>query len=440
MAVEIMRSELDLFKKIEFQASIENSQFVEFRPTSSIDGTSSIEFEIPVGPDEYLDLQNIFLHTKGHVSDKANASYTATEDNKYSLVNYALNTMFDQLTVYIGGTLVSQSSKTYHYLSYIEALTQSPISAIQTELKSAGFVSTFGNAAFDPEAINGELFNFVKRSKTFSLYGRIHGSIFKSDRLLLNGISMHLMFSRASNEFCLMGSAAITTGTPAPAVEPKLTLSHMSLFVRKVKLSPRLLTAHADLLSKSKAIYPIKRSDIKVVNLPQNQDVFVLDNVIRRQLPCKLIFGLVSNDAYSGSYTKNPFAFKNYNLSEIAIHLNGDLTPKTPYTPNFTDNAEDYSREYYEFLNNLGVIGTVNQPAIDYVNYKKNHCLWAFNLNSDFENPTENEYINLPAEGFLNIEVKFRSNLTEALKLIVYSQFDNSIEIDESRNVTVDYS
>jgi hypothetical protein len=435
-----MRSELDLFKKIEFQASIESSQFIEFRPISSIDGTSTIEFEIPVGPDEYLDLQNVYLHTKGKVTDKTNTSFTATEDNKYSLVNYALNTMFDQLTIYIGGTLVSQSSKTYHYLSYLEALTQSSISSTQTELKSAGFVSSFGKTDFEPETINQELFDFVKRSKTFSLYGRIHGSIFKSDRLLLNGISMHLQFSRASNEFCLMGSAAITTGTAAPAVEPKLTLTHMSLFVRKVKLSPRLLTAHADRLSKTKAIYPIKRSDIKVVNLPQNQDVFNLDNVIKGQLPCKLIFGLVSNDAFSGSYTKNPFAFKNYNLDEISITLTGDLLPKTVYTPNFTDNSEDYSREYYEFLNNLGFSGTVNQPAIDYLNYKKNHCLFSFNLNSDFENPTENEYINLPQDGFLNINVKFKSNLTEALKLIVYSQSDSSIEIDESRNVTVDFS
>jgi hypothetical protein len=158
------------------------------------------------------------------------------------------------------------------------------------------------------------------------------------------------------------------------------------------------------------------------------------------QLPCKLIFGLVSNDAFSGSYTSNPLAFKNHDLNFVAIHLNGELLPKTPYTPDFRDNLEDYSRDYYDFLNNLGYTGTVNQPSIDYINYKKNHCLYAYNLNSDFENPTENEYINIPKEGFLNIELKFRTNLADALKLIVYSQFDNTIEIDESRNVTVDYS
>ena len=45
----------------------------------------------------------------------------------------------------------------------------------------------------------------------------------------------------------------------------------------------------------------------------------------------------------------------------------------------------------------------------------------------------------MPKIGFMNIEIRFKSNLTEALKLICYLQFDNLIEIDYQRNVLVNY-
>ena len=148
-----MRSELDLFRKIQFQGSINNSQIVEYRPTSAIAGTQTIEFEIPTSADEYLDLQNVYLHVTGKVQSDTNQDYAAANDNQYSLVNYALNTMFDQLTVYLGGTLVSQSSKTYHYLSMIEALTQTDFNVIETKLAPAGFISHYKEDNLNPEAI-----------------------------------------------------------------------------------------------------------------------------------------------------------------------------------------------------------------------------------------------------------------------------------------------
>ena len=438
MAQEIMKSELDLFKKVSFQGSIESSQLIQYRPISSLAASQTIEFDIPVSPEEYLDLQNIYLWIKGKVVQLDGTDFPAAQDDRYSLINYALNTIFDQLEVTLGGTLVSQSSKTYHYLSYIEALIQNSSDAGFTFMKSAGFQSPFNVANLDFDAVRTELHSLVTRSKNFSLYGRLHGAIFNSDRLLLNGVPLHLTFSRASPAFYAMGSAAVAGG--AAAAEPILNLSEVSLFVRKVKLSPNLLNAHARALQISKAIYPIKRSIIKVINLPAAQSTFVLDNIFMGMLPSKLIIGFVTNDEFSGSYTTNPLKFANHDLTYLAVHINGEMFPKTPYTPDYRAASAMYEREYHDFLMNLGTVKSHSQPPVDYINYSKGLCLYAFNFNSDFDNPSENEYINIPKDGFLNIEVKFRGNLQNALKAICYAQFDNVIEIDENRNVTVDYS
>lgn len=230
------------------------------------------------------------------------------------------------------------------------------------------------------------------------------------------------------------------TNPAIPAAEPKLNLTEISIFARKVKVNPNVLIAHNKALQISKAIYPIKRSSVKIINLPSGQSTFVLDNVFTGQQPTKIILGLVTNNAYSGSYTLNPFAFKNHNLNFICVHLNGETYPKTPYKPDFRDEINNYSRVYYDFLMNIGANKSPFQPAIDYLNYKKGICLYCFNFESDFDSVNSEDYVNLPKTGFLNIELKFRENLSEALKVICYAQFDNIIEIDENRNVSIDYN
>ena len=440
MSQEILLSELDLFKKIQFQGSIESSQFVQYRPISTIDG-STIEFDINVAADEYMDMQNVFIFLKGRATKQDGTDYVAADDNNYSLINYGVNTIFDQCSVYLNGTMISQSSKTYSYLSYLQALTETDFSKADTELKAGGFVSSYGNAAFNHGAINSNLFNIVSRSKTFTLYGRCHADIFKCDRLMLNGINMRIIFSRAPDKFVFKAQGAIAAVGAAPAVpayEPKLNLTESILYVRKARPNPNLLTAHAKILMQSKAIYPLKRTQMKILNMPANQNSYVFDNVFMSQMPCKMILGIINNDAFNGTYTTNPFYFQNYDLSFLAVYINGEMFPKTPYEPNFTTGVRNIEREYYEFLLNLGTLTSPITPPIDFANWTSGHTLYCFNFNSDFTQGSD--FINLSKEGFLSIEIRLRANLNYALKLVVLGVFDNILEIDESRNVTVDFS
>ena len=59
-----------------------------------------------------------------------------------------------------------------------------------------------------------------------------------------------------------------TTQALLGETNPTLKLLDCSLYVRKVKLSTNLLNAHGRALQMSRAIYPIERPIIKVLNLP----------------------------------------------------------------------------------------------------------------------------------------------------------------------------
>ena len=84
---------------------------------------------------------------------------------------------------------------------------------------------------------------------------------------------------------------------------------------------------------------------------------------------------------------------------------------------------------------NIGAINNTEQVAVDYKHFKDHHCLYAFNFRPDFDT----DWISEPLTGFLNIDMKFKSSLTSALKLICYMEFDSYFEIDQARNVYINY-
>jgi len=74
---------------------------------------------------------------------------------------------------------------------------------------------------------------FVAGSREFDMIGRIHGDIFFQEGYMLNEVGMKIKLVRSKDSFRLMGAA-----------DAKLIVTHASLFVRKVKLSPSVFLAH----------------------------------------------------------------------------------------------------------------------------------------------------------------------------------------------------
>ena len=59
--------------------------------------------------------------------------------------------------------------------------------------------------------------------------------------------------------------------------------------------------------------FPIKRVDCKVFSIPAGPSFF----------PKKIVVGCVPNTAYNGVYNENPFNFEHFDLSDIAVHIDG---------------------------------------------------------------------------------------------------------------------
>ena len=56
----------------------------------------------------------------------------------------------------------------------------------------------------------------------------------------------------------------------------------------------------------------------------------LVKNLYQGAVPSKLIIGLVDQEAYHGSFSKNPLKFGHYNLASAGFYVDGIPTPKRP--------------------------------------------------------------------------------------------------------------
>ena len=61
-----------------------------------------------------------------------------------------------------------------------------------------------------------------------------------------------------------------------------------------------------------------------------------LDNIFTGRLPDLVMVGFVSDTAFAGSYTENPYNFKNFKMKRMDLFRNGMRVARFGYKPNFT--------------------------------------------------------------------------------------------------------
>lgn len=105
-------SELSLFSDPPNQVAVQKIYFSEIRPISSFDGeTAPLEFAVPGGGNEYIDLRRSRLYLKAKITKADGTALTPTE--KTGIVNLPLQSLFSQIDVYMNGKCVSQNANNY---------------------------------------------------------------------------------------------------------------------------------------------------------------------------------------------------------------------------------------------------------------------------------------------------------------------------------------
>jgi len=429
---ECTKSELDLFGVQPTQTSVQEASIVEYQPISSVQNDAPLDFDVPGTGEDYIDTANVLLYVRAKITRNDGTALAGA--STAAPVNLMLHSMFSQVDISLNGTLISSSTNTYPYramyetlLSYGEDAKKSQLTCELFYKDDAGRMDSTVIAEAEGVQPNGGLQSrrtHVVGSREFDMIGRIHGDIFFQERYLLNEVGMRLKLVRSKDAFCLMGEN-----------DAKLHITHASLFVRKVKLSPSVFLAQAKALENATAKYPIKRTVCKAFAIPQNYRDITYEKLVSGQLPTRLVVGLVNNASFNGRRDRNPFYFQHYNLSEIAVYLDGQQQHSLkPIQPNFE--LGQFVRAYNTLFSGTGKLNRDEGIQISRDEYDKGYTLYAFDLTADL---AEDDHFSLVKQGNLRLALKFANPLPHTVTVITYAEFDNVIELDRDRNVLLDF-
>ena len=194
-------------------------------------------------------------------------------------VNNWLHYLFSQVDVYLNDTLVTPSSNTYPFRSYVETLLSYGADAKKTQLTSQLWCK-------DTTANGGNLGlvqrgRYLAESRVVDMMGRLHVDLFLQDKFLLNGVDVKIRLVGSKYAFSLVADGQ----NP----DYKVRIVEAILFARNAVLSPTVQMAHIKALAKGTAKYPLRPVDCKVYSIPQGAMSHTHENLFLGTLPKRLI-------------------------------------------------------------------------------------------------------------------------------------------------------
>ena len=426
------KAELELFTTPPINVSMERGDFAVHRTLATISETSPLEFFVPGGPEEYIDLgrTRLRLNLKILKADDTAPDAGAT----LSTANLLLHSLFSQVDCKLNQKLVTPSVNTYPYKAYLETVLAHGSDSASTWLAAEMYYPDTKNVHnHDPNAdgdANPGLVarrDRIRRGRAVELVGRPHIDIFQQDKYLLNGVDLSLKFTRASKAFTLMTDNI---------AHFKIVILDAALYVRKVKINPTISLEHNKTLQQGiTAKYPLRRGVVSTFTIPTGNLSYNKENLLTGQLPRRIVLGFVTNRAFNGHVTSNPFNFENFSLNYLTVNTDNQQFPSQPLQPNFAG-GETVS-EFHQLYSGLGFVNSNAGAGITLSQFNAGHALYCFDLTPDM---AEGAHIDPIKYGNLRLEAHFATALAAPINCICYAEYDNMIQIDHARNVVADFA
>ena len=429
------KTELDLFAVPPTQTSLESGSWDTYYPISTVTDTGPIEFNIPGDGVEYLDLASTQLYIRAKIL-KANGNALGAQSFPGPVNNW-MHSLFEQIDVSLGGTVISSSDRMYPYRAYLENLLSLGNDAKETQLSTCLWAKDTArqmDSRTSKEPADGDQVRntglvkrgaYTKTSAEVEMVGRLHCDIFTTDRFLLNRVPLRLKLMRSPDKFSLM----------APDDEKyKINILEAVLLVRRVEISPSVFLAHEKTLRMGPAKYPLKRVVCKYFPVPQNSTSSRQENLFQGQVPTRIIVGCVSSKAFDGAYDKNPFNFQHFKIDHINLSVKGQKNTIKPLNPNFPNQS---LLSYLSLLTGTAKWGKDEGCGFSRKDHSHGYCLFAWDLTAD--QSEGGDHFQLIRNSGVRLEINFAEALTEPINVVVYAEFENLVMVDADRNVTANY-
>lgn len=427
-------NEIELFDPIPKQVVLEHAYTTDIHPINNLSTDVPIEFEINGSADEYIDLNSIELSLIVKVVNKTGDADIGSTDI-IAPVNNWMHSMFQDVSLTIGDTVVEGGNFQYPYKAYLSNLLNYDQESKRSHVKVAGWDKDTATHMNGHGTTN---IGFTKRkgqiagSASVALYGPLILDMFLQQKYLLHNTNVKIKLSKALPTFQIGIYTADTVSGRATAV--KVIIEKAILYVRKAKALPSVIAESEEKLNFINAMYPINRTQMTTYTINKGSLSHTKQSLFKGRMPKLVFVALVRNDAYNGSYKFNPFNFEHFKVSKIGLYNGGTSVPFPPYEPDFAKGI--YAREYYCLLQSLGLTNKKESNDLQISDFGAGYTIFGFNLTPDL---SVGSHAQVYREADMKLELQFTDALAETINVIIMGVFDGRIDITKERKVLCDW-
>ena len=142
-----------------------------------------------------------------------------------------------------------------------------------------------------------------------------------------------------------------------------------------------------------------------------------------------------SNKAFNGDLEENPFNFEHFNVSEVALLINGTSHPGPRYKPDF--GSGQYQRDYSDLMETFNYYNSDDTNGLTQEDFTGGYTIYAFDLTPDNDISGDYRHPNLGED--IRLDLTFKTTLSETINVLIYAVFDSQVQITKLRDVIADY-
>ena len=456
-SAECSSSPFELFNLPPTNTAVMKTMEVEHQPMSALQEGSAVEILVPALTNEYWDLHNSRLYMRVKMTRKNGNDMQAND--VAAPINDIFNSFWKNVELKVGQKEISHSNSMHAYRSFIDHLLHDSDESLTSEREmrllykdTAGqldavnankpnpnqliagddLVLNAEKTALERSAADAALGNdglyrryrAVQESREVELLGALSIDLFEQERYLLPGVSMRLRLTRQNQAFMVM----------ATGDDYQLQLLDIKLYMRKVTPAPGVILGHKDALAKTTAKYPVTSKKVTSVALPAGIHDKKTETIFEGQLPKRIAIAMVTAEAMSGAWTRNPFNFQHFGLTKMQLEVNGEPVRSEALTPSVKDHR--YIHCFETLFRGVNKLDGERGSIIKRSDWPKGYSLYVFDLTPDMD--ADDSYTLLKT-GTVRLDLQFGEPLGEAVNVVVYAEFDQLIEITAEHNVSRAY-
>ena len=426
-------------------------------PTNSIQNMDTIEFRLEAWHNNTFYLLDKILMVAQLSLTKEDGSVIGQTHTEIGIINMPLHSIIKDLRVHLNDEHINPAVGNHNYKQYIETVLSNSPEFKYSARQNAGYYpdtagdmsSLFRNAGFQQRAnlfrkiisprdetknppIRG-LFDYTgedRHKPTFCDYLPLD---LTGTPPIVNGVTVRFGFTLAPSSFVIMQEHA----------DPKhcrYKVEHIYLRVPSVIVEPSAYESIQSMLNESKLInYSFRRRTVKHMIVPKNTLTWTSETLFAAaSAPSRLVVTMVTEEAFHGQYTANPYEFighahsdnNNFRVRSVNLTLNGENVDGLP-----SDEPAVWFHKLYQYTGLRDHKATNGISLHDFMN---GYFFVTYDLSTSLNAST----ISIsPAvrSGFLRLQLEFAETLAENYVVLIWAEFPALVTVDVNRIVNTNY-